>query len=322
MDNLLSINNLNIKLNDRNNNIHLIKNFSLEINKGETVGIIGESGCGKSISMLSILGLFPNPLLDSGRKISIDGSFYFDGKNLTFSKNILKDNNIGIIFQNPMNSLNPTMRIGKQVSESVMKHRNLSKKNAKLITLDLLNKVELPDFAERYNSYPFELSGGMRQRIMIAIALAGNPRLLIADEPTTSLDVTVQSQIIQLLKNLVKEYNLSIILITHNLGVAAGICDKIVVMYYGRILESGKSIDIFNSPKHPYTIGLLNSIHKINDEKHKELFSINGVPPDMTKKIDGCCFYKRCDSFIDGCEKYKHNLKNKSNNHSIDCNLY
>ncbi|MGG1878333.1 ABC transporter ATP-binding protein [Paenibacillus cisolokensis] len=266
METILQVNNLSVAFRSRDSEFHAVKDVSFEVRKGETLGIVGESGSGKSVTARSIMRLLPSP--PSYMK---GGEIRFLGQNLADKSEkemeSIRGRDIGMIFQDPMTSLNPTIRIGEQIAEGLVKHQQLSKPEAKKQALDMLKLVGIPDSETRYNQYPHEFSGGMRQRVMIAIALACRPALLIADEPTTALDVTIQAQILNLMKDMQERFGSSIILITHDLGVVAGMCDRVVVMKEGEIVETGTTEEIFENPQHPYTMKLLNALSRLHEKK-------------------------------------------------------
>ncbi|MEG1311238.1 MAG: ABC transporter ATP-binding protein [Romboutsia sp.] len=297
-----------------------VNDVSFDIKKGETIGIVGESGCGKSITAMSLMRLIPSP----PGKIE-GGDILFEGNSLlSMSEKDLRNirgNDISMIFQEPMTSLNPSLTIGKQISEGIILHQKLSRKEAKEKAIEMINLVEIPRAKEIYNTYPHELSGGMRQRVMIAIALSCNPKLLIADEPTTALDVTIQSQILNLMRNLKTNLNTSIMLITHDLGVVAQMCDRVVVMYAGKVIEIGDVIDIFKKPMHPYTKGLLKSNPSLAKD-HTSLYSIPGQVPNPIEIHNGCYFSDRCDSSFEKCKISIPPLKKYKNNQKTACWLY
>lgn len=276
-----------------------VDDVSFTLDKGETLGLVGESGCGKSVSALSIMRLIPDP----PGKIA-GGEILFKGKNiLKFSEKEMQEvrgNDIGMIFQEPMTSLNPVFTCGNQIEEAVILHQKLSKEEAKKKALEMLNLVGIPAPEQRYNEYPHQLSGGMRQRIMIAMALSCNPEILIADEPTTALDVTVQAQILELINKLQRELGMGVIMITHDLGVIAEVSNKVAVMYASKVVEYGMVDQIFYNSKHPYTVGLLNSIPKLNKSKAR-LATIEGNVPPPTSYPKGCHFCTRCTFVIDKC---------------------
>ena len=293
MDAILQVENLTTSFLTSNGEVQAVRGVSFSVGKGEILGIVGESGSGKSVTSMSILRL----LADTAR--IKDGSILFEGEDLTkVSKKKLREirgNKISMIFQDPMSSLNPLIPVGKQVSEMIkIHHPKMGKEERKAQVMELFAKVRIPEPEKRYHSFPHEFSGGMRQRVMIAMALANKPELLIADEPTTALDVTIQDQILRQLRELDKEYGASIIFITHDLGVVAELCDRVLVMYGGLIMEEAWIEDIFERPGHPYTMGLLHSIPDVEQEKSERLEPIPGSPPDMTNPPAGCPFAPRC----------------------------
>ena len=293
MDAILQVENLTTSFLTSNGEVQAVRGVSFSVGKGEILGIVGESGSGKSVTSMSILRL----LADTAR--IKDGSILFEGEDLTkVSKKKLREirgNKISMIFQDPMSSLNPLIPVGKQVSEMIkIHHPKMGKEERKAQVMELFAKVRIPEPEKRYHSFPHEFSGGMRQRVMIAMALANKPELLIADEPTTALDVTIQDQILRQLRELDKEYGASIIFITHDLGVVAELCDRVLVMYGGLIMEEARIEDIFERPGHPYTMGLLHSIPDVEQEKSERLEPIPGSPPDMTNPPAGCPFAPRC----------------------------
>lgn len=299
MNKLLQINNLHTSFHTHVGEVKSVRGISLELNKGEAIGIVGESGSGKSITMMSTMKL----LADNG-KIK-EGQIIFDGKDLsTLSEKDMekiRGNEIGMIFQDPMTSLNPVFTIGEQLMEPLIKHKKLSKSDAFNKAVEMLKLVGIPSPEKRMKQYPHEFSGGMRQRAMIAMSLVCTPKLLIADEPTTALDVTIQAQILELMKDLKSKIDMSIILITHDLGVVADVCNRIYVMYGGTIVESGTSKDIFYNPKHPYTWGLLRSIPNPKEDIKERLKPIEGTPPDLLKPPAGCPFAPRCEYTMKIC---------------------
>ena len=293
MDAILQVENLTTSFLTSNGEVQAVRGVSFSVGKGEILGIVGESGSGKSVTSMSILRL----LADTAR--IKDGSILFEGEDLTkVSKKKLREirgNKISMIFQDPMSSLNPLIPVGKQVSEMIkIHHPKMGKEERKAQVMELFAKVRIPEPEKRYHSFSHEFSGGMRQRVMIAMALANKPELLIADEPTTALDVTIQDQILRQLRELDKEYGASIIFITHDLGVVAELCDRVLVMYGGLIMEEARIEDIFEQPGHPYTMGLLHSIPDVEQEKSERLEPIPGSPPDMTNPPAGCPFAPRC----------------------------
>lgn len=318
-DVLLEINHLQTYFFTENGVMKSVDGVSFQVNKGETVAIVGESGCGKSVTSLSIMGLVKPP-----GKI-IGGEILFQDQNLLdLSKKDIKKirgNQISMIFQEPLSSLNPVLKIGNQIAEVLNLHQQLTKKEAKNRTIELLKKVGIPRAEQVYNSYPHALSGGMRQRVMIAMAVSCNPNLLIADEPTTALDVTIQAQILLLMKQLSREFNTSIMIITHDLGVVAEIADRVVVMYAGQVVEESDVYTIFKNPKHPYTKGLLNSTPRIHEIKNK-LDPIEGNVPPPNNLPKGCRFHTRCSYATEKCFETEPQLENTSANQKVRCWLY
>jgi oligopeptide transport system ATP-binding protein len=277
--------------------VQAVRGVSYSLNRGEALGIVGESGSGKSITSMSIMGLLQYPGVVKSGEIIFKGEDLLK-KNKKEMMNV-RGNEIAMIFQDPMTSLNPVYTVGDQIMEAIRKHQNVSKAEALKKAIEMLTLVGIPDPEKRIKAYPHEFSGGMRQRVMIAIALSCEPDLLIADEPSTALDVTIQAQILDLMKELKDKLNTSIVLITHDLGVVADVCSRVLVMYGGLIMEEGKVEDIFYNPKHPYTVGLLKSIPKI---EHKErLVPIDGTPPDLLHPPKGCPFAARCEHAMNIC---------------------
>ncbi len=295
--------------------VKAIRGVSFDLKEKGTLGIVGESGSGKSVTSLSVMRLLQHP-----GKI-IGGDILFDGKSiLEIPEKDMRDirgNEISMIFQDPMTSLNPLMKIGAQIMESMILHQKLSKSEAKEKAVELLRLVGIPSPEERFDQYPHEFSGGMRQRAMIAIALACEPAVLIADEPTTALDVTIQAQILDLMKDLNKKLDMSIILITHDLGVVADVCDEVIVMYGGLIMEKGNVFDIFYEPAHPYTVGLLNSIAEGDSDERLE--PIEGTPPDLLAPPKGCPFFDRCDHAMEICKEHQPPYFELGENHTSAC---
>ena len=297
--------------------VHAVNSVSFTLRPGEFLGVVGESGSGKSVTMMSLLRLIPMP---PGRIVK--GSAMFEGNDLIAMENSdlrsVRGGKIGFIFQDPMTSLNPVLTIGSQISEPLKLHLRCGSKLAKETAANLLTMVGLPDARQRLSSYPHELSGGMRQRVMIAIALACSPQLLIADEPTTALDVTVQAQIIEIVQNLRDRLGTAMIWITHDLGVIAGLADRVLVMYGGQIVEQARVRDIYKSPEHPYTQGLLRSIPRL-DQKGSTLESIKGSPPSLYAAPTGCTFAPRCPYAFDRCLTEVPRLSSVGDQHDVAC---
>jgi peptide/nickel transport system ATP-binding protein len=295
---LLEVNNLRTTFYNRGNKIEAVRDISFHVCKSEILGVVGESGSGKSVAMKSILGIVP-------RNAKIEqGEIFFEGKDLLkVSKDArasIKGKDLAMIFQDPMTALNPVKKIGYHLEEVIIRHKKMNKHDAKKIAIEMLRKVGIPMPEKRLDEYPHEFSGGMRQRVLIAMALSCSPKLLIADEPTSALDVTIEAQILELIRDLQKEENMSVIIITHDLGVVASLCSRIVVMYAGMIMEEGTTREIFYSPKHPYTKALLNSIPKISDAKER-LIPIKGIAPSLLNPPKGCPFAERCEFVMDKC---------------------
>lgn len=300
-DKLLEINHLKTSFFTHLGEVKALRGISFSLERGGTLGIVGESGCGKSATSLSIMGLLPHP----GRVI--DGQIRFKGEDLLQKSGKemrrIRGNQLAMIFQDPMTSLNPVMKVGRQIMESIMLHQKLTRTEARAKALEMLELVGISAPRERFEQYPHEFSGGMRQRGMIAIALACGPSLLIADEPTTALDVTIQAQILDLLKELNTDLNMGIILITHDLGIVAELCDRVIVMYGGLIMETGSVEQIFDHPAHPYTVGLLNSIVRPQPGVSRRLTPIHGTPPDLLNPPSGCPFFARCQYAMTICDQ-------------------
>jgi len=318
MEKLLEVKNLSVSFKTFFGEVEAVRNINFHVGKSETVAIVGESGCGKSVTANSIMQLLPMP-----PAFFKSGEIIFNGENLLKKTNkemqSIRGNEISMVFQDPMTSLNPTMKIGKQIVEGLVKHRKLSSSEAKEKAIEMLNLVAVPQPEKRVNQYPHEFSGGMRQRVMIALAMVSNPRLLIADEPTTALDVTVQAQILELMKEIQKKLDMSIILITHDLGVVAEMSDRVIVMYAGQILEEGTSDEIFADPKHPYTKKLLSSVPRLDMSRNEPLFSIEGTPPDLYIPPKGCSFYDRCDNAMKICKDNMPDFDRHNNTHRSRC---
>lgn len=321
MNELLRVNNLKVNFNTYAGVVEAVRGVNFTINKGETVAVVGESGCGKSVTSKAIMGILPSiGETLSGSEITYEGENILGYSERQWEK--YRGGNCSMIFQDALTALNPTMNIGNQIIENILNHRKISKKEAIKEAIELLNLVSIPNPETRIKQYPHELSGGMRQRVMIAIALACKPKLLIADEPTTALDVTIQAQILELLKELQKKLNISIILITHNLGVVADIADRIVVMYSGKVVETGTAREVFYAPKHPYTSALLKSVPSLHIDNKRELYSIEGTPPNLMNPPKGCAFADRCPYAMNVCKAIQPPQYNFSDSNSSSCWLY
>ncbi len=295
---------------------------SFQVNQGEIIGLVGESGCGKSVTILSVMRLIPSPPGET-----VGGKAIFDGKDLLkYNPNgremrSIRGSKLTMIFQEPMTSLNPVLTISRQLTETLELHLDMDKRAARERAIELLRMVGVPDAVRRVDDYPHQFSGGMRQRVMIAMALSCNPAIIFADEPTTAVDVTTQAQLLELMKDLVTRLNTSLVIVTHNLGVVARYAERIYVMYAGRIIESGRSEDIFGHPRHPYTVGLLNSVPKLG-ERHgtRKLIPIYGLPPDLIDMPPTCAFLPRCTEKIGKCEKEPWpELRKVGDEHYISC---
>jgi peptide/nickel transport system ATP-binding protein len=315
---ILEVNDLRTYFYTRDGVVRSVDGVSFSVSEGETLAIVGESGCGKSVTSLSILRLIASP---PGKIVS--GSIKFHGEDLLgFSDEEMRDirgDKISMIFQEPMTSLNPVLTIGRQIGEVLELHRQCTKEEVRRRILELLKMVNIPEPESRIDEYPHQLSGGMRQRIMIAMALACDPEILIADEPTTALDVTIQAQILNLMRELRDRTRAAIILITHDLGVVAEMAQRVVVMYAGRKVEEANVFDLFEKPMHPYTLGLLNSMPRLDDAASKRLVEIPGMVPSMRTEIVGCAFAPRCSSASERCTQESPVLKDHGNEHWVAC---
>ena len=300
MPRLLEVNNLKTQFTTGAGIVKAVDGITYHVDEGETVAIVGESGCGKSVGAMSILRLIPDP---PGR--IIDGSIVFDGRNLLDLSDEeirkVRGGQISMVFQEPMTSLNPVLTIGLQLTETMMLHLGLNQNEADKRAIELLGMVGIGEPERRLKQYPHHFSGGMRQRVMIALALSCNPKLIIADEPTTALDVTIQAQILELMRNLTKDLGVALIVITHNLGVVARYAERVIVMYAGKIVEVGTAVQVYHNPHHPYTVGLLNSVPRMDLHRGRRLIPIEGQPPDLTRLDDGCSYRPRCRWAVDSC---------------------
>ena len=318
MPKLLEVKNLKTQFFTQDGVVHAVNGISYAVDKGETVAIVGESGSGKSVGVMSLIRLIPQP----PGKI-VDGEVWFDGQDLVkLSEDELRDirgNRIAMIFQDPMTSLNPVLTIGRQITEALELHLHMNKEQARKRAVQLLEMVGIPGAESRLDDYPHQFSGGMRQRVMIAMGLSCNPQLLIADEPTTALDVTIQAQIVDLTRRLQDELGMAIIWITHDLGVVAGMAQRVIVMYAGFIVEESLVNDIYDSPRHPYTLGLLRSIPRLDLGRQKRLVPIEGLPPDLLEPPNHCPFAPRCQFAIDKCWQENPPLAEVAPNHKAAC---
>ncbi|GIO23445.1 ABC transporter ATP-binding protein [Oceanobacillus sp. J11TS1] len=315
---LLEINNLKIYFRTETGEVTAVDNISFHIDKGETLGVVGESGCGKSVTSESILRLH-----DEKNSVRYEGEVHYNDRNLlSLSKKEMRKirgNEISMIFQDAMSSLNPVYTVGSQITETLMLHQELTKRQAREKAIEMLRLTGIPSPEERVDEYPHELSGGMRQRVMIAQALACRPNLLIADEPTTALDVTIQAQILDLIQELKEQYNMGVMFITHDLGVVAEICTRVVVMYLGQIVEEANVKDLFQRPLHPYTRGLIQSIPHIDGERKKELYVIKGKVPSLQNVPKGCRFASRCPFAEENCQTEEPPVYELENGHKVKC---
>jgi len=301
--------------------VKAVDGVSFDLHKGETLGVVGESGSGKSVSNLSVMRLIQSP---PGRIVG--GEVFFEGKDLLKSSSAemrrIRGNKISMIFQDPMTSLNPFLRVSTQLVETIQLHQGLSKEDALKQAVEALAMVGIPAPEKRIQNYPHQFSGGMRQRVMIAMALSCNPSVLIADEPTTALDVTIQAQILDIIQNLAQEMGTAVVLITHDLGVVAGMCDNICVMYAGRIVEKAATKELFADPKHPYTQGLIKSVPRLDKSAQEKLYSIQGQPPSVIDLPDCCPFFPRCEYAMDICKRKYPEPEPLEDGRTVSCWLY
>ncbi len=316
---LLEIKNLKVQYATNNGIVHAVENLNMILNTSETLGFVGETGAGKTTTALSIMGLLPKA---TGKVV--EGEILYKNENLLLKSNnemrAIRGGEIAMIFQDPMTSLDPVQRVGNQIAEMILLHEKVDKKEAMEKAKKLLVTVGIRP--ERIYDYPHQFSGGMKQRVVIAIALACNPNLLIADEPTTALDVTIQAQVLELMKNLKKEFGASMIMITHDLGIVADICDKVAIMYAGSVVEYSDMQDLYENPCHPYTKGLFNSIPDIFEENIERLKEIKGLPPNNMEPSVGCSFYPRCENAMDKCKIRKPKVCKITDSHYVNCCLY
>jgi oligopeptide transport system ATP-binding protein len=317
-DFLLDIKGLETQFKTPDGIVHAVNGVSFGLKEGETLGVVGESGCGKSVTMLSVMGLIPSP---PGKVMS--GEAYFFGQDLLKMSHEemrhVRGAQISMVFQDPMTSLNPVLTIGRQLEEPLMLHVGMSRNQARDRAAELLGMVGIANPKDRLNDYPHQFSGGMRQRVMIAMGLSCSPQILIADEPTTALDVTIQAQIIELVKRLRDEIGMAIIWITHDLGIVAGLAQRVLVMYGGFVIEESPVSDLYSNPQHPYTIGLLGSIPRLDQKESKKLYSIEGAPPVLYKKPNHCPFAPRCKWVMERCWKENPMLETVRPEHKVAC---
>lgn len=320
MERILDVENLQVSFHTYAGEVKAVRGVDFHLDKGETLAIVGESGCGKTVTSKAIMRLLPEPM---PAEIKKDSKIIFDGKNILDmnEKELrkLRGSDISMIFQDPMTSLNPTMTVGKQIAESLIIHRGMNKAEAMKEAIKMLDLVNIPNADKRAHQYPHEFSGGMRQRAMIAIALACNPKILIADEPTTALDVTIQAQIMDLIGDLQKKLGTAVMLITHDLGVVADTADRIQVMYAGQVIERGTVEEIFANPQHPYTWALLQSVPRLDTKNKDTLYALNGTPPDLVKPPIGCPFAARCEYCMQICLEEMPEVTNVENDHQVLC---
>ena len=318
MATLLEVRDLKTYFFTRDGVVKAVDGISYDLEQGETLGLVGESGCGKSVSALSIMRLVPYP---PGK--TVGGEVIFDGQDLQklrgHQMRRVRGKQIAMVFQEPMTSLNPVLNIERQLTEALELHLGMSKGNARREAVRRLEQVGIPDAERRIKQFPHQFSGGMRQRVMIAMALSCSPKLIIADEPTTALDVTIQAQILELMKNLSKESGVSLIIITHNLGVVARYADRVNIMYAGKIIEQGSAAEIYGNPRHPYTLGLLNSVPRLDMPRKEKLDPIEGQPPDLANLPQGCSFQERCRFSIDRCANEMPLLEPVNDGHFSAC---
>ncbi|PSJ67569.1 peptide ABC transporter ATP-binding protein [Brevibacillus brevis] len=318
---LLAIDNLRVNFKTYGGEVQAVRGVSFYVDKGETVAIVGESGCGKSVTAQAIMGLIPNP---PGKIVG--GKVVFEGAQISHlpKKELLgiRGTQIGMVFQDPMTALNPTMKVGTQIVEGFVRSHQVSREEARKRAIEMLSLVGIPDPEKRIDQYPHQFSGGMRQRVVIAIALACQPKLVIADEPTTALDVTIQAQILDLLKRLQEEQELSVVIITHDLGVVAEIAHRMVVMYAGMVVETGTVEDVFANPRHPYTWGLMRSLPRLDEGEKQRLIPIEGSPPDLFNPPVGCPFAARCDFAMEICEQQMPVTSEFGRGHQAACWLH
>ena len=315
---LLEVNDLRTYFYTQEGVVKAVDGTSYAVEEGETLGLVGESGCGKSVSALSILRLIPQP---PGKIVS--GEINFQGRDLLkldeSEMRRIRGNDIAMVFQEPMTSLNPVLTIGRQITESLELHQDLHGRASSERAIELLELVGIPSARGRLDDYPHQFSGGMRQRVMIAMAMSCNPKILLADEPTTALDVTIQAQILEVMARLSREFGTAVIIITHNLGVVARYADRVNVMYAGRVIERAEARELYANPRHPYTVGLLNSVPRLDETREEKLIPIEGLPPDLAHLPEGCSFYPRCDWRTDRCLAEFPPITQVAGEHEVAC---
>lgn len=316
----LQIKNLSVSFQTERGTYEAVKNINLSVYEGKTLALVGESGCGKSVTSLAIMKLLPDIADISSGSINLSGHNLLEYS--THEMCSIRGNEIAMIFQEPLTALNPVYTIGQQISEAILAHRKMAKSEAKAIACDMLNKVKIPDPHKRYDEYPFQLSGGMKQRALIAMALSCQPKILIADEPTTALDVTIQAQILELIRDLQQEMKMGVIFITHDLGVVAEVADEVIIMYAGEIVEQDDIYHIFDSPKHPYTQGLLESMPTLQTKRHQKLKTIKGHVPNIFNRHQGCNFSNRCHHTKSLCHRQKPSLERGPSGYKVACHYY
>lgn len=320
MNNILEVKDLKVSFHTYAGEVQAVRGVTFNLKKGECLAIVGESGCGKSVTSQAIMRLIQTPPgeIKAGSQIVFDGKTDIVKLSDREMENV-RGSEMGMIFQDPMTSLNPTMKVGAQIAEGLIKHQGLSRQAARERAIEMLRLVGIPNPESRVEQYPHQFSGGMRQRVMIAIALACNPKLLIADEPTTALDVTIQAQILDLMRDLQEKTGASIIIITHDLGVVADVAQKVVVMYAGKVVENGTIDDVFYNPQHPYTWGLLRSVPRLDSSKDEDLIPIDGTPPDLIAPPKGCAFAARCPYAMEICMEQDPEMTKIDQNHAAAC---
>jgi len=320
MAELLEVRGLKTYIQTSMGTVKAVDDVSFDVKQGETVALVGESGCGKTMTALSIMGLIPRPQAEI-----VAGEIRFEGMDLlkleAEEMRRIRGAEIAMVFQEPMTSLNPVLKIERQLTETLEAHGDVSKQDARARALELLRLVGIPDAAERLQQFPHQFSGGMRQRVMIAIALSCRPKLILADEPTTALDVTIQAQLLELMRGLSRQFGVALVIITHNLGVVARYADRVNVMYAGKIIESGAAADIYRDPRHPYTMGLLRSVPRLDQPRKARLEPIEGQPPDLWNLPPGCSFRARCKFAVEKCAWETPALRRIGGGHSAACLL-